>query len=184
MSNKKIKDSFNDKVKLDMVNSSEVSEEERKRIFDRESSVDAIPNLDILTGHVLEILLYLETNSTKDLLKTNRSAVIMHLNNKYADTVPYSIITLLVDEKNREENVERLLKMFENLQKAKRGELSLDKAEKILTDDVNDRYIYSKYGSKDAFEKALAREVQSEKSKKGKENVESIRNTGKAVFNN
>jgi len=184
MSNRKIKDPYNDKVKVEMVSGNDISEEERNRIFNREASVDAIPNLDILTGHVLEILEYLESDKTRDLIKKNQSAVLMHLNNKYADTVPYSIISVLMDEKDRNENIERLLKMFTNLQKAKRGELSIDDAEKILTDDVNETYIYSKYGSKDAFEKALAKEIQSERSKKTKDNVEALRNTGRAKFNN
>ena len=159
----------NDKIKIDMVSNDQMTEEERKSIFNREASVNAIPNLDILTGNVFEILKYLENPETKKLMKINDTAVKMYINNKYADSVPLGIITLLMEEDSREENVERMLKMFEALQQAKNGTLSIDDAEKKITEDVNNRYLYSKYGSKEEFEKELNREIEKEKSKnKGK----------------
>ena len=45
----------------------------------------------------------------------------MYLNSKYADTVPLGIITLLMEEDTRIENIERLLRMFEQLSRAKAG---------------------------------------------------------------
>ena len=86
----------NQGMKIDMVNESEMTEADRQRVFDRPMSVDAIPDLDILTSHIYEILEYLYKDSTDKLLKSNESAVKMYLNNKYADTVPYGIITLLM----------------------------------------------------------------------------------------
>lgn len=160
-----------DGVKVDMVNADEMTEEERNAVFNQEASVDAIPDLDILTGNVLEILEYLEQTSVKKILRSNETAIKMHLNNKYADTVPLGIITLLMDERNRNEHIDRLLRVFDSLRKAKGGEIDIDAAEKNLTDDVNERYVYSKYGSKEAFEKALADEVKKEQCKK-KRNID------------
>lgn len=184
--NKKVnmKGPTNDQVKVDMVSANEMSAEERNAVFNREASIDAIPNLDVLTGHVFEILQYLEKPEICKLMKTNDTAVKMHLNNKYADTVPLGIITLLMEEDTRDENVERMLRLFTTLRQAKSGNISLEDAEKNLTEEVNNRYLYSKYGSKEAFEQALMSEVKKEQSKKGKQNVEALRNTGKAHFNN
>jgi hypothetical protein len=174
----------NDQVKLDMVSAEDMSVEDRESVFNREASINAIPDLDVLTGNVFNILQYLERPEISKLMRTNDTAVKMYLNNKYADTVPLGIITLLMEEDARDENVNQLLNMFESLRQAKSGNISLEDAEKKLTDDVSNRYLYSKYGSKDAFEQALMSEVKKEQSKKGKQNVESLRNTGKAQFNN
>lgn len=173
----------NDQVKVDMVGADEMSMEDRNAVFNREASVHAIPDLDVLTGNVFEILQYLERPEISRLMKTNETAVKMYLNNKYADTVPLGIITLLMEEDARDDNVDQMLKLFESLRQAKSGNISLEDAEKKLTDDVSNKYLYAKYGSKDAFEKALMNEVKNEQSKKGKQNAESLRNTGKVRFN-
>ena len=106
------------------------------------------------------------------------------MNNKYAETVPLGIITLLLEENQREKNVNCLLVMFNNLRDAKLGKISLDDAEKILVDDVNNRYLYSEYGSKDAFEKALLNEVTKERRKKTKDAASELKNIGKVKIKN
>ena len=185
MSNKEfIMKGLNDQVKVDMVNASDLPDEERNSVFNKESSIDAIPNIDVLTGNVYEILQYLEDPKICKLIKTNDTAVKMYLNNKYADIVPLGIISLLMDEDARDENVDRMLRMFTSLKHAKNGNITLEDAEKNLTDEVNNRYLYSKYGSKEEFELALMSEVKKEQSNKGKQNIETLRNTGKAHFSN
>ena len=169
----------NDNIKVDMVSADQLTEEERKNIFERESTIDAIPDIDVLTGTVYEILTYLEQPSVSKLLKTNDSAVKMYLNNKYTE-IPLGIITLLMEEDSREENIERMLNMFEALRRAKAGLISLDDAEKNLMDEVNERYVYSKYGSKELFEKELAKEVRKEQQKKNATNAAGLRGVGKA----
>lgn len=167
MNKNKFANNINDNIKVDLVSGDQMTEEDRASVFNRESTIDAIPDLDILTGQVLEILEYLERPSTKRLMKTNEGAVKMNLNNKYADTkIPLGIITLLMEENNREENVERMLKMFESLQQAKKGEITLESAEQTLSSDINERYLYSEYGSKEAFEKAIQSEIKKEQKKK------------------
>jgi hypothetical protein len=139
-----------DGVKVDMVSENDLTEEQKNALFNQEASVDAIPDLDKLTGYVLEILEYLEQPKVKNILKTNETAIKMYLNNKYADTVPLGIIMLLMEEDRREENVDGLVRLFENLRRAKEGTISIDDAEKLLTDEVNEKYLYKEYGSKDS----------------------------------
>jgi hypothetical protein len=156
----------NKDFKVDIVSADQMSDEDKTAIFDKEASVDAIPDLDVLTGNVYEILEYLNRPQVKQLMKTNETAVRMNLNNKYADTVPYGIIGLLMDEKNIDENIERLLRVFESLRRAKSGDVTLDDAQNELVEDINNRYCYSKFGSKEAFEKALSCEIMKEQQKK------------------
>lgn len=164
-----------DGIKVDIVSGEEVPEDQRNALFNQESSIDAIPDLDKLTGYIYEILEYLEMDHVKKLLKTNETAVKMHLNNKYADTVPFGIINLLMEDDQKEEHVDRLMKLFENLNNAKNGKMTLDETEKILAEDVNERYLYKKYGSKKAFEDALSKEVKREqRKKKGQLNLKDI----------
>lgn len=172
-------------VKVDMVKANEMSEEERKAIFDREASIDAIPDLNVLTKNVYDILKYLDKTETKNLMKKNTSAVRMLLNDKYADSVPLGIIDMLMEEENKEENIDRLLRIFESLKQAKLGKISLDNGLDNLTNEVNERYLYSKHGSKEDFERALAMEIQAEQRKKKMDSKSvDLKNIGKVTIKN
>lgn len=160
-----------DNIKIDLVS---MDKEKRDEILNQEASIDAIPDLDKLTGYVLEILEFLERQDIKKLSSANMGAVKMMLNNKYADKLPMGIITLLLEEENREENIDRLIRLFEYLRNAKAGSISLEDAERRLTDDVNERYLYSKYGSKEAFENALSEEASKEKRKQTNVNMKDV----------
>lgn len=170
---------MNNGVKVDMVTADQLTDEERKNIFEQEASIDAIPDLDVLTGTIAEIIIYLEQPSVSQLLKTNSSAVKMLLNNKYTN-IPLGLITLLLEEDTRIDNIERMIRLFESLKMAKAGIISLDDAEKTLVDDVNEKYVYSKYGSKEKFEAELAKEVKKEQRKKNVSNASALRSVGKA----
>jgi hypothetical protein len=128
-------------MKVDLVSEEQMTPEERSKIMDSTASVDAIPDLNLLTRYVYEILQYLENPETKRVMSLNPSSVQLYLNSNYTDKVPYSIITLLLDEKNRVENVSELLKMFEQLNKAKQGKISLSEAEKTVAERINKRYL-------------------------------------------
>ena len=130
-----------------------------------EMSVNAIPDLEKLSKNLLEILIYLEDPNNKDDIRRNETDVKMMLNNKYADTVPYGFISLLISEKTRAENVDIIVRMLENMKKAKEGTVSLETVEKNFADEINQKYIYSKYGSKENFERELTK-MQKNKSKK------------------
>lgn len=169
-------------MKVDMVSGDQLTPEQQKMFDESEASVDHIPDLDILTAHVLEIVEYIESDDNKDIMKNNPSAVTMMLNNKYADTVPYGMITLLMEEEDRNENLDRIIRILDSLRLAKEGKKDLDILQKEFTEEVYERYEYSKYGSKEAFEKALAREVANERRKgrgNGKGPIVNIKNTGK-----
>jgi len=122
--------------------------DKQKALFDRKLSVDAIPDLDLLTSHVCEILEYLDKPSTVQMLKTNPSVIEGLLNNKYADTVPYSILKLLLDRENVVENTRMLISLFERLNDAKTGKVDLEELQKSFAIEMQKKYkideIYSK----------------------------------------
>jgi len=149
-----------DKPQLSIVNERTMKSDKNGINFgDYKMSLSAIPDLNKLTRDVLDIVIFLEDCEIDKLVVHNESDVKMIINNKYADTVPFGIISLLVDRQNRAENVERLLRMFESMNRAKKGEKLLADVEKELYDDINTRYVYSKYGSKGAFEKELTKGI-------------------------
>ena len=55
------------------------------------------------------------------------------------------------------------MKLFENLSRAKKGEIDLDTIGRDLSETVNQRYLYNQYGSKEAFEQELTKQVAKDK---------------------
>lgn len=168
-------------MQVDMVGADELTPEQQAMFDGGEESVDHIPDLDILTSHVLEIVEYIEAPENQSLIKQNPSAVTMMLNNKYADTVPYNMITILMED-DRDYNLGRIISILDSLRLAKEGKKTLDDAKNELTEEIYQKYEYSKYGSKEKFEKALADEIAKEKRKgrgNGKNPIVNIKNSGK-----
>ncbi len=118
----------------------------------------AIPNLALLTGNVLNILRYLESPEVKGMVLTDPMSVKMKLNDKYAESVPYGIIDILIDPLKRKENVNKLMDMFDILNSVKTGELELNEAEESFVEDLNEKYIYSEFSSKEEFYNFLKNE--------------------------
>lgn len=136
-----------EKDKMEFISEKNMTDKQ-KALFDRKLSVDAIPDLDLLTSHVCEILEYLDKPSTVQMLKTNPSVIEGLLNNKYADTVPYSILKLLLDRENVVENTRMLISLFERLNDAKTGKVDLEELQKSFAIEMQKKYkideIYSK----------------------------------------
>jgi hypothetical protein len=155
-------------MKVDMVNMEEMMKDPNANILgggEGEASVDAIPDLDALTSNIMDILEYLENPDVKKICAINDSAIRMKLYNDYADTVPLKFIDLFLerDPEQKAESVERTLKWIEVLAKVKAGKADLEKESQKLVEEVNNRYVYSKYGSKQAFERALKKELEKER---------------------
>lgn len=134
-------------ITLEQISENDMTEKQ-KILFDRKLSVDAIPDLDILTTNVCDILEYLDHPSTVKLLKSDSSIVERTLNNKYADTVPYSILKLLLDRENIVENTKMLISLFERLNDAKTGKKDLVELENEYAIEMQKKYkideIYNK----------------------------------------
>ena len=125
---------------------------------DKPLNINDVPDLVKLTENILKIVKFLTKPETQKDMKTDRAQVKMKLNNKYADCVPYSIISILCED-NMEANVTRLLEMIEKINNAKQGQTSLDSVAKSITNNLSNEFVYSKYGSKENFEKEVLKNI-------------------------
>lgn len=157
------------KIKVDMVDMQEAYSDPNAEIMggSTEASVDAIPDLEVLTEKIIEILEYLEQDDVKKICEKDESIIRISLINKYADVVPLKFIDLFMDndEEHKQENVDRTLRLIEMMAKIKAGKADLEKESQRFVEEVNQRYVYSKYGSKENFEKELRKELAKEQRK-------------------
>jgi hypothetical protein len=156
------------RIKVDMVDMAEAMNDPNAEVMEKgEASIDAIPDLDVLTAKIVEILEYLELPEVKKVCEKDDSIIRMSLINKYADSVPLNFIDLFMDkdEEHKQESIERTLIWIEQMAKVKAGEADLEEVSKSLVDEVNQRYVYSKYGGKENFEKTLRKELAKEQRK-------------------
>jgi hypothetical protein len=129
----------------------------------RSLSIDAIPCLEKLSGEIFEILSYVEDQDNAKNIKENSGAVRAMLTHKY-QTVPGSMIGLLMDEENREKNIERIIQLLEGLKESKSSNTKLSQFSENFTEKLNKEMLYPAFGgTKDSFEKALMEETMKKK---------------------
>jgi hypothetical protein len=160
-------------IRVDMVDMKDAMNDEGAEIMGGDSEKEAsVTDLDIvsLTDNIIDILDYLDNPDVKKICAKDDSVIRMALINKYADSVPLKFIDLFMDkdEKRKADSVDRALKWFKSLAKVKAGEADLEEIAQTLTHEVNNTFVYSKYGGKEAFEAALKKELSTEKNKDSK----------------
>jgi hypothetical protein len=147
-------------MKVDLESADEMTEDQRREVYESEPSISNIPDLDKLTKDIYNVLEFLEKPEIGRQLRKNKDSVMMYINKKFVSTaVSYNMIKILLDEDTRIENTEMLLNMLDKLALAKKGEIDLKDAEKDVSEKVNSKYIYSQFGSKENFEKELKKEL-------------------------
>lgn len=160
-----------DGIKIDMVGMDEAMQDPTAEFMgEAVMSVDAIPDLNLLTNSILEILEYLKQPDVVEICRFNESAIRMNLINKYADIVPIKMIGLFMEpnSKLKQDHIDRTFSTIETLAKVKAGELELEDAYKSMTDSVFERFAYKEYGSKEAFEAAIQKELAKQKPNQSK----------------
>ncbi len=135
---------------VDVNNVSLVSESEANMggAPERVMSVNAIPDITMLSTLVVDFVEYYNLPSTKKLRDTNHGAYLNTLYDKF-EKLPTSMIKLLSDDENQVENLEKIINMLETLSSVKRGEVSLDNAHDAFTEKQNEAYFYPAFGGKD-----------------------------------
>lgn len=128
-----------------------------------------LPDLEKLLDRVLELLQYINTPEMQALEISDPPAFECHLDVKFEDISMryYSVFRLIIDKENREENIFKLIEIFSILKKVKSGDINIDKADENYREDLNEQFIYSKYGGKANFEQ----EMQKSTGKKKKKNA-------------
>jgi hypothetical protein len=129
-----------------------------------EMSVNAIPDLDIVTQTIIEMIEFMNTPAM--ILKKNNKATFKEfetiLYHKYRDLVPSTkIIDLLIEDPV--ENLQKLILMFERLYKIKTGELNMKNEYECFTEEVNNEYLYPQFGGKEKFQIKMAEQMKNKK---------------------
>lgn len=190
---------LNDNIEIDVVNYEDAVDDVGPEFFEEsEASVDAIPDINLLTRYVLEIMKTIDEekqnmennistdieegsdyteNDIKMIREQNLSLIRIGLFNKYADTkLPMSFIDMLLEENPiiRNENTERMFNTLNKLLDIKEGRASIDEV-KDMEEDVQKRYIYSRFGGKEGYMRAIQQQhIQNEKEKIANARTKSI----------
>src|SRR5947207_2046646 len=110
-----------------------------------EEAPEVLPDIEKLIDYVISFLEYIDTEDMQKLENEDPNAFEKHLDNKFSDFTLryYTFFKLLLDKKNRENNVKRILELLQSLNEVKNEEKTMDKAWSDYTEDLNTRYIYS-----------------------------------------
>lgn len=133
-------------------------------ISDAPMSASSIPDLDVITGHVVDMLEFMDSSDMVKKRKENQKEFELVVYHKYRELMPTKIIDLLIED--RVGNLERLITMFDTLKDVKAGKKNMEKEYSRFTEDVNQQYVYSKYGGKDKFNKKMMEYAKTHKNKK------------------
>lgn len=121
---------------------------------DKEMKSEMIPDIVILTGRIIELLKLMDNTEMMILEKGNNNEYTNIILSQFED-LPYSIIKLLLERNERENNVGRLINMLNILKNVKSGEQDINEAYNKYSEQLNEEYIYPKFGGKNNFEKEI-----------------------------
>lgn len=139
----------NAKTNVELVTGDQV-EEQNNRVM----SVSAIPDVVELSNKMIEFLEFYDDPVNVNLRKTNYPNYLNAMYEKF-EKMPASMISLLSDEKNRAENLEKLIIMLETLGRVKKGEKDLEEARDEFVEERNEEYFYPAFGGKEQMIKDL-----------------------------
>ena len=97
-----------------------------------------------------------ETTEMQQLAQLHKKEYETILTHKYSQDIPIKIINLMLEDE-RYENLERFLDLIERLKAVQEGKVDINDAHKAFSESLNDKYVYSKFGGKDKFEKEMSK---------------------------
>jgi len=126
---------------------------------EEETPMDAknIPDIEALTQTVGDVLEYISTDEMIMLEASNETLFKQSVQMKFQDFVDnyFCIYKLLVDRKDREHNLTKLLNLFHTMQQIKDGKRNLNSEYQKFTEQQNQEYIYNQFGGKNKFEQEM-----------------------------
>jgi hypothetical protein len=117
-------------------------------------TTESIPDIEQLTEKVVKLLEFIDDPTIVELEKTDNTKYFQTVNSQFED-LPYSIIKLLTERENRDTNLEKLLDMFAIMQTIKNGEKDITSAFTDYKEELNEEYVYPKFGGKEEFERKM-----------------------------
>uniref|UniRef100_A0A6C0ECG1 Uncharacterized protein n=1 Tax=viral metagenome TaxID=1070528 RepID=A0A6C0ECG1_9ZZZZ len=117
-------------------------------------SADSIPNLVELTNNILSLVDFLDKPEIIELEKNDERIYFQSVIEKF-DKVPMSIIRLMMERENRDINLEKLINLIQTLKSVKNGKKNINNAFEQYKSQLEEEYIYPKFGGKEEFEKQM-----------------------------
>lgn len=127
----------------------------------------AIPNIENITARVVEMLDFMNTPDMSEMEISDNVKFYQIITSKFED-LPFSIIKLLLEKENRGENIGKLLEMFDILQNVKYGNRNIEDAYNNYKENLNEQFIYPKFGGKTEFERKMAKKARKHMKKQNK----------------
>lgn len=126
-----------------------VSEEEANVDgMDRVMSVDAIPDITLLSSLVVEFVEFYGDVEVKKVRDSDYPKYLNMMFDKF-EKLPMSMIKLLSDEENQVQNLQKIIDLLETLSKVKSGEVNIESARDEFIEKQNESYFYPAFGGKD-----------------------------------
>jgi hypothetical protein len=126
-----------------------VSEEEAEVDgMNRVMSIDAIPDITLLSSLVVEFVEFYAEPEVKKVRDRDYSTYLNMLFDKF-EKLPMSMIKLLSDEENQVHNLQKVIDLLETLSKVKSGEVNIESARDEFIEKQNETYFYPAFGGKD-----------------------------------
>jgi len=122
--------------------------------FIMDFSADSIPNLVELTNNILSLVDFLDKPEIIELEKNDERIYFQSVIEKF-DKVPMSIIRLMMERENRDINLEKLINLIQTLKSVKNGKKNINNAFEQYKSQLEEEYIYPKFGGKEEFEKQM-----------------------------
>jgi len=139
----------NNKKNIEIVTEDQLQDKDQRIM-----SVSAIPNVVELSNQMIEFLEFYDRTDIVKMRKTNYANYLNLMYEKF-NNMPASMISLLSDEKNRAQNLTKLIEMLETLGKVKNGEKNLEEVRDEFIEQNNEQYFYPAFGGKEQLIKDI-----------------------------
>ncbi|ARF09226.1 hypothetical protein Catovirus_2_175 [Catovirus CTV1] len=129
----------------------------------------AIPDLNKLSSDVISFLEYIGTEEMEQMQSKDNEAFTKHVQDKFPEfSLNYiNIFNMLLEKENRDNNIMKLLNLFDVLKEVKSGRKDMNNEFERFKESQAQEYIYPQFGGKTNFEQKI-KERASDKQKKGK----------------
>lgn len=128
-------------------------------IMDMNSSIETLMDPTILSKYIIEFLEFVDKSDIINLETKSNGEYNQLINSTFEDKLPYSMIKLLSERDKREFNLKKILDMLIMLQKVRSGQENIDDAIDKCKENINETYVYPKFGGKDEFERKINKKI-------------------------
>lgn len=136
----------------------EMVQQSMENVAEVQPDANAIPDLDDLLVKIQTMLVEIDEQMVPGLSEEEKNAVETQICQKYNNEIPIKIINLMLEEdpQTRYDNLADLMDMFDRLRGVKEGRTEIVQAQQAFNEKLNEKYVYPKFGGKEAFEKKMA----------------------------